>query len=74
MQVRHSFCLSYFVVSTVKEVKQVNWEQPRLIGIVYESSRGITESEVEFDTIEAARDWRNELRGAIPVLFFAFDV
>jgi hypothetical protein len=63
------FGLSYFVVSTVKEIKPVNWEQPRLIGVVYESSAGIIESDVEFDTIEAARDWRNELRGAIPFHF-----
>jgi hypothetical protein len=50
-------------VSTIKEVKPVDWERPRLIGVVYESSEGITEVTVEFDTIEAARDWRNEVRG-----------
>jgi hypothetical protein len=52
-----------FVVSTIKEVKPVDWERPRIIGIVYESSQGTIEGNVEFDTIEAARDWRNEIRG-----------
>lgn len=50
-------------MSTIKEVKPVDWERPRIIGIVYESSQGTIEGIVEFDTIEAARDWRNELRG-----------
>ena len=52
-----------FAVSAVKEVKPVDWEHPRIIGMVYEYSQGLTEVSVEFDTIEAARDWRNELRG-----------
>lgn len=50
-------------MSAVKEVKPVEWEHPRMIGVVYEYSEGLTEVSVEFDTIEAARDWRNELRG-----------
>lgn len=58
-------------MSTIREVKPVDWEQPRHIGIIYESSLGITETYVEFDTIEAARDWRNELKGVN--LLFPFD-
>jgi hypothetical protein len=50
-------------VSSVKEVKPVDWEHPRIIGIAYEHSEGPVEASVEFDTIEAARDWRNEFRG-----------
>lgn len=38
--------------------------------IVYEHSDGPTEGNVEFDTIEAARDWRNELRGVNTFLAF----
>ena len=55
--------LSCFAVSSVKEVKPVDWEHPRIIGVVYEHSQGPVDASVEFDTIEAARDWRNELRG-----------
>jgi hypothetical protein len=47
----------------MKEVKPVDWEHARLIGLVFESMEGTTEVSIEFDTIEAARDWRNELRG-----------
>lgn len=50
-------------MSSIKEVKPVDWEHPRIMRIVYEHSDGPTEGNVEFDTIEAARDWRNELRG-----------
>jgi sterol 3beta-glucosyltransferase len=57
--------LRSILLSTIKEIKPVDWEQPRQICVVYESSRGITETYVEFDTIEAARDWRNELRGIL---------
>ena len=42
----------------------MEWERPRHIHVVYDSRDGITESSVEFDTIEAARDWRNEVRSA----------
>lgn len=55
--------LRSILLSSVKEVKPVDWEHPRLIGVVYEHSEGPIEASVEFDTIEAARDWRNELRG-----------
>jgi hypothetical protein len=50
-------------VSAVKDVKPVDWERPRIIGIVYEHIDGPVDVSVEFDTIESARDWRNELRG-----------
>jgi sterol 3beta-glucosyltransferase len=60
-------------VSSVKEVKPVDWEHPRTIGIVYEYSEGLVEGNVEFDTIEAARDWRNELRG-VDTFFFLFNL
>ena len=50
-------------MSAIKEIKPVDWENPRIIGVVYEYSEGLTEVSVEFDTIEAARDWRNEFRG-----------
>lgn len=50
-------------MSSIKEVKPVDWERPRHIDVVYDSSDGITETYVEYDTIEAARDWRNELKG-----------
>ena len=58
-----SFCSSCFAVSSIKETKPVDWERPRHIDIIFESKHGIREASVEFDTIEAARDWRNELRG-----------
>jgi hypothetical protein len=47
-------------VSSFKEIKPVDWKRPRHIDVVFESSQGIIESTVEHDTIEAARDWRNE--------------
>ncbi len=47
----------------MKEVKPVDWQHARLIGLVFESMEGTTEVSIEFDTVEAARDWRNELRG-----------
>ncbi|KAI0304370.1 hypothetical protein B0F90DRAFT_1948660 [Multifurca ochricompacta] len=53
------------LLSSIKEIKPVNWEHPRHIDVVFESRQGIIETSVEYDTIEAARDWRNELRGAI---------
>lgn len=56
-------------MSAVKEVKPVDWEHPRIIGLAYEYSEGLTEVSVEFDTVEAARDWRNELKGANPFFF-----
>lgn len=46
-------------------MKPVDWERPRRIGFVFESRNGIMETSVEFDTIEAARDWRNEINGAL---------
>ncbi|KAI0284043.1 hypothetical protein BGY98DRAFT_1183815 [Russula aff. rugulosa BPL654] len=55
--------LRSILLSAIKEIKAVDWEHPRIIGIVYEYREGLTEGCVEFDTIEAARDWRNELRG-----------
>ncbi|KAI0250755.1 hypothetical protein BJV78DRAFT_1127542 [Lactifluus subvellereus] len=56
--------LRSILLSSIKEVKPVDWERPRHIDVVYESRDGITETSVEFDTIEAARDWRNEVKGA----------
>jgi hypothetical protein len=58
-------------VSSIREVKPVDWEKPRRIVVVYDSRNGITETSVEFDTIEAARDWRNEFNG--PHLYLLFD-
>ena len=54
-------------MSAIKEVKPVDWEHPQIIGLVYEYNEGLTSVSVEFDTIEAARDWRNELRGVNPL-------
>ena len=59
-------------MSSVKDVKPVDWERPWLIGIVYEHSDGPVDASVEFDTIESARDWRNELRG-VNIFFFPFN-
>ena len=53
-------------------MKPVEWERPRHIGVVFESSGGILETFVEFDTIEAARDWRNEINGALLVIWLLF--
>ncbi|KAI9465441.1 hypothetical protein BJY52DRAFT_581956 [Lactarius psammicola] len=53
------------LLSSIKEVKPVDWERPRRIGLVFESRSGVIETFVEFDTLEAARDWRNELNGTI---------
>jgi len=50
----------FFSVSSFKEIKPVDWKRPRHIDVVFESSQGVIESTVEHDTIEAARDWRNE--------------
>ncbi|KAI9509221.1 glycosyltransferase family 1 protein [Russula earlei] len=57
--------LRSILLSSIKEIKPVDWKRPRRIGVVFESRHGITEVSVEFDTIEAARDWRNELRSVI---------
>ncbi len=35
------------------------------MGVVFESRNGIIETFVEFDTLESARDWRNELNGVL---------
>jgi hypothetical protein len=59
-------------VSSIREVKPVDWERPRRIDVVYDSRDGITETSVEFDTIEAARDWRNEFSGACHYLLFDY--
>lgn len=54
-------------------MKPVDWERPRHIGFVYESRNGIMETFVEFDTIESARDWRNEINGALLAITLSFD-
>ena len=64
--------ISVTAVSSVKEIKPVDWERPRRIGFVFESRNGIMETSVEFDTIEAARDWRNEVNGALLAIRFSF--
>ncbi|KAH9049861.1 hypothetical protein EDB84DRAFT_837422 [Lactarius hengduanensis] len=53
------------LLSSVKEMKPVDWERPRRIGFVFEARSGLMETFVEFDTLESARDWRNEVNGAI---------
>jgi hypothetical protein len=53
-------------------MKPVEWERPRHIGFVFESRSGIMETYVEFDTIEAARDWRNEINGALLAIWLLF--
>ena len=54
-------------------MKPVDWERPRHIGFVFESRNGIMETFVEFDTIESARDWRNEINGALLTITLSFD-
>lgn len=53
------------LLSSIKEIKPVDWERPRRIGLVFEARSGLMETFVEFDTLESARDWRNELNGTI---------
>ncbi|KAH9002634.1 glycosyltransferase family 1 protein [Lactarius hatsudake] len=53
------------LLSSIKEIKPVDWERPRRIGVVFEARSGLMETFVEFDTLESARDWRNEFNGTI---------
>jgi sterol 3beta-glucosyltransferase len=61
------------LLSSIKEVKPVDWERPRHIGFVFECRNGITETFVEFDTIESARDWRNEVNGVLLTISLSFN-
>ena len=58
-------------MSSVKEITPVDWE--RRIGFVFESRSGIMETFVEFDILEAARDWRNELNDVLLAISLSFD-
>ena len=51
-------------VSSIKTIKPVEVKSPRHLNIVYESTSGVVDSIVEFDTDESAQDWRRELLGA----------
>lgn len=51
-------------VSSIKTIKPVEVKNPRHLNIVYESTSGVVDSIVEFDTDESAQDWRRELLGA----------
>jgi sterol 3beta-glucosyltransferase len=57
--------LRSILFSSVKIVKPVESKNPRHLNTVFESSPGIVESIVEFDTDESAQDWRRELLGAL---------
>jgi len=60
-------------VSSIKEIKPVDWFRPRHIGFIFESRSGIIETFVEFDILEAARDWRNELNDVLLAISLSFD-
>ncbi|KAI0250754.1 hypothetical protein BJV78DRAFT_1127517 [Lactifluus subvellereus] len=57
--------LRTILLSAVKDVKPVESKRPRHLTIIFESNIGTTESTVEFDTDESAREWRRELLGAM---------
>ncbi|KAI0304369.1 hypothetical protein B0F90DRAFT_1666870 [Multifurca ochricompacta] len=57
--------LRSILLSSIKDIKPVDSKRSRHFALSFDSSTGIVESTVEFDTDESAQDWRRELLGAL---------